>query len=232
MHWICLAVLLCVSACGGNAQTKADQASSIAQQAGLAPDVAAFFAKAASGTTATYRVTVETADSKGQPVQVTTTQRPPNARFDVFNADGTVDSTITLGGARYQCTMASNRWDCGELGGAASSAPQVFDPAAVQRAIEGFRQRATDYDFRVEDRPLVGVTARCLITTVKPGHEQDSSLAPSATLCLSPQGAVLAVDVPSGAITARAYTTTIPDDAFTLPAAVTSTESSAPTTTN
>jgi hypothetical protein len=225
-------VLLSVVACGAHTQTKADQGRSIAEQAGLSADVAAFFSLAVSGANATYRATIETTDTTGQPVQVTTTQRPPDARFDTFHADGTVDSTIAVGGQRYQCTMAGGHWDCGELGTSPSSSAQVFNPSTVQRAIDQFEHRANDYDFRIEDRQMVGITARCLITTRKAGHEQDPSLGASATLCLSPEGAVLAVEVPSGSITAREYTTTIPGEAFTLPAPVTTTTSSAPPTGN
>ncbi|MEY2449551.1 MAG: hypothetical protein QOH79_3027 [Acidimicrobiaceae bacterium] len=233
MQGLCLVVVvLGLAACGGHAPTKSDQGRSIAEQAGLAPEVAAFFALAASGTTATYRATIETLDAKGQPSQVTATQRPPDTRVDVFHADGTVDSTIAVGTHRYQCTMAANHWDCGELGISPSTGPQVFDPMAVQRAIDSFRQRSSDYDFRVEDRQIVGVAARCLITTRKPGHEEDSSLGAAATLCISPQGAVLSVEAPTGTITAKAYTTTIPDDAFVLPAPVVPPGSSAPTTAN
>jgi hypothetical protein len=232
MHGICLALLLLgAAACGGHAQTKADQGRSIAEQAGLAPEVAAIFSLAASGMNATYRATVDTTDTAGKPLQVTTTQRPPDARFDAFHADGTVDSTISTGGRRYQCTMTANHWDCGELGATPSSSEEVFNPSAVEGAIDGFRQRANDYDFRVEDRQMVGITARCLVTTRKPGHDQDSSLGAEATLCLSPEGAVLLVAVPSGSLTATAYTTTIPGDAFTLPAPVPTT-SPAPTTAN
>ena len=229
----CLVLLILgVAACGGSAQTKADQGRSIAEQAGLAPDVATFFSLATSGAQATYRSTIETTDTTGKPLQVTTTQRPPDTRFDVFHADGTVDSTITVDGHSYQCTMTANHWDCGDLGPAPLTSAQVFSPAAVQKAIDSFRQRANDYDFRVEDRSMVSVTARCLVTTRKPGHDQDSSLGASATLCLSPEGAMLLVDVPSGSITATAYTTTIPADAFTLPAPVTPDASSAPPTAN
>jgi hypothetical protein len=233
MHWICLAVVVFgVAACGGSSQTKADQGRAIAEKAGLAPDVARFFSLAASGANASYRETIETTDATGKPVQVTRTQRPPDTRFDTFNADGSVDSTIAVSGRSYQCTMAANHWDCGELGASSSPGAQVFSPSAVQAAIERFRQRANDYDFRVEDRPIVGITARCLITTRKPGRELDSSLGASATLCLSPEGAVVLVEVPSGSITATAYSTTIPADAFMLPAPITTSTPSAPTTAN
>jgi hypothetical protein len=71
-----------------------------------------------------------------------------------------------------------------------------------------------------------------LTTTRKPGREQNSSLGAAATLCLSPEGAVVLVEVPSGSIRATTYSTVIPNDAFTLPAPVTPTSSSAPTKAN
>jgi len=105
-----------VAACGGHTQSKADQGKAIAEQAGLAPDVASFFALATAGSSATYRATVETTDTTGKALQLTTTQRPPDSRFDAFHADGSVDSTINVSGHSYQCTMAANHWDCGDLG--------------------------------------------------------------------------------------------------------------------
>jgi hypothetical protein len=128
--------------------------------------------------------------------------------------------------------MAANHWDCGDLGVAPPANGQVFNPTTVQSAIDRFHSRAGDYDFRVEDRQIAGVAARCLLTTRKPGHDQDPSLGASATLCLSPEGAVVLVAVPSGSITATAYSTTIPDDAFNLPAPVAPTPPSTSTTAN
>jgi hypothetical protein len=230
-RWL-VVVLLVATACSGKGQTKADQGRSIADAAGLSKPVTDFFALAASGTTATFRSTVTTADASGKPLQVTTTQRPPDLRVDAFHADGTIDSTIFAGGRRVQCTMAANHWDCGALSGQSSTESEVFTPTAVQSAIDGFRSRANDYDFRVEDRSLAGITARCLVTTRKPGREQDPSLGASATMCVSPEGAIVLVEVPSGAITATEYTTVIPQNAFDLPAPVSPSSSAAPTTTN
>jgi hypothetical protein len=230
-RWL-VVVLVVAAGCGGHRPTKADQGRSIAEAAGLSKDVSDFFALATSGTNATYRSTIETTDTSGKPLQVTTTQRPPDIRFDAFHADGTIDSTISVGGRSYQCTMAANHWDCGELSRPASTASEVFGPTAVQAAIDGFRSRANDYDFRVEAQNLAAVAARCLITTRKPGHEQDPTLGASARLCVSPEGAIVLVEVPSGSITATAYTTTIPADAFDLPAPVSAASSSAATTVN
>jgi hypothetical protein len=229
---VLLPVLLGITACGSSSPTKGEQAKSIAEQAGLPADVAAFFSLATAGTTATYRSTLETTDASSKPLQVTTTQRPPDTRVDVFQADGTIDSTISIDGRSYQCSMAAGQWQCGELGTSQSTSSQVFGPDTVQRAVDTFRQRATDYDFRVEDRQIANTAARCLVTSRKPDRTEDPSLGASATMCLSSEGAVLLVEVPSGSVTATAYSTTIPPDAFTLPAPVSPSSSEAPTTTN
>jgi hypothetical protein len=224
--------LVALGACSGHRQNTSDQGRSIAGQAGLAPDVADFFALTAQGPHAAYRSTLSTTDTGGKPVQLTTTQRPPDLRIDTFHSDGTIDSTITVGGQSYQCTMAANHWDCGALGLSPSSTPGVFSPTVVQAAIDTFKQRAADYDFRVESRPIAGVTARCLITTLKSGHASDSTLGASGTLCLSPEGAIVLIETPAGTVTATEYTTTIPADAFNLPAPVPSStsETTVPTT--
>jgi hypothetical protein len=220
-----VAILLALVACSGHTETKADQGRSIAAEAGLSKEVAGFFALAASGTNRTYRVSLDTTDAAGNKLQVTTTQRPPDVRVDTFHADGTIDSTLALKGHRYQCTMAANQWQCGDLGISSSNNDEVFGATAVQLAIDRFKQRAADYDFRVEGRTIVNVKATCLLTTRKAGHDQDPSLGASATLCLSPDGAILSAEVPSGKLTASSYTTTIPDDALRLPAAVSSSSS-------
>ncbi|HEV3226534.1 MAG TPA: hypothetical protein VGZ52_06860 [Acidimicrobiales bacterium] len=233
-RWL-VAVLVALAACAGSSPTRADQGRSIAEQAGLPKDVADFFALATSAPQHAYRVTLETKDAQGKPLQVTTTQRPPDLRVDTFHDDGTIDATLSVKGERYQCTMAANHWDCGDLGAASTSSggDQVFGATAVQTAIDQFKTSAADYDFRVETRTITGASASCLVTTRKQGQSQDPPLGASATLCLSHEGAILLAQVPTGALTATGYTTTIPDDAFTLPAPVTAaTASAAPTTAN
>lgn len=214
-------LLAALAACGGHTQSKADQGRSIAQTAGLPRDVGDFFALGAHGTQATYRVALDTTDTAGNTLQVTITQRAPDVRVDTFHSDGTIDASLTIGGHRYQCTMSASQWQCGDLGPSSSDSNELFGPTAVQLAIDRFRQRANDYDFRVEERTIANVKAKCLVTTRKPGHDQDPSLGSSATLCLSPEGAILRAEVPSGTLTAASYTTSIPDDALKLPAPVT-----------
>jgi len=211
-----------LTACGGGGASKADQGRSIADQAGLPKDVADFFALAATGTEATYRVSLDTTDAKGAKLQVTTTQHPPDVRVDTFHADGTIDATFSTKGQRYECTRANDQWQCGDLGPASASSDDVFGASAVQLAIDRFRQRATDYDFRVDHRTIANVGATCLVTNRKAGHDQDPSLGASATLCLSAEGAILRAETAAGTLSASSYSTDIPADAFALPAPISS----------
>ena len=215
-----------LSGCGGSGPSKAEQGRSIAEQAGLPKDVADFFALAAKGTQASYRVSLDTTDAKGAKLQVTTTHRPPDVRVDSFHADGTIDATLSVHGQRYECTRANDQWQCGDLGPSSSSSDDVFGASAVSLAIDRFRQRAADYDFRVDHRTIANVDATCLVTARKPGHDQDPSLGASATLCLSAEGAVLRAETGTGTLSASSYTTDIPADAFALPVPISSASAS------
>jgi hypothetical protein len=102
----------------------------------------------------------------------------------------------------------------------------VFGPDAVQATKDKIAQRVADFDFRVENRTIANVTARCLVTTRKPDASSDPTLGASATLCISPEGVILQIETPGGTESAVDYTTTIPGDAFALPAPVSSTKTS------
>ncbi|MEY2463032.1 MAG: hypothetical protein QOH64_1170 [Acidimicrobiaceae bacterium] len=215
-----LLVVITLAACGSSGPDRAGQGRAIAEGAGLPKDVADFFAAAAAPAASAFRVAYDSNDQQGKPSQLTLTQKPPQRRVDVFHPDGSIDSTIATGGRSYQCTMTGSTWECGALG--TDPAPQlaggVFDPDAVRKATEAFRQRAADYDFRVETRTVAGAQARCLVTTRKPGAASDASQGATATLCLSAEGAQLLAETPTGRFEAKEYTTTIPTDAFDLPA--------------
>lgn len=219
-------MVLTLAACGGSSASKSDQGRSIAEGAGLPTEVADFFALAATGARTTYQVSLVTTDAAGNKLQVTTSQRPPDVRVDTFRADGSIDASLALAGHRYQCTMTAGQWQCGDLGVSSSNPDEVFGATTVQLAIERFKQRAADYDFRVEPRTIANVKATCLLTTRKAGHDLDPTLGTSATLCLSDEGAILSAETPSGTLAAASYTTSIPDDAFKLPADPTTTTTS------
>ena len=218
-----IAVLLAVGACSSAGQTKADQGRSIAEGAGLPKDVADFFASATAPPSAAYRVSYDVADQQGKSSQVTLTQMPPKRRVDVFHADGTIDSTIASGGRSYQCTKTGATWQCGDLGTDPSRelANGVLDTDALRAAADRLRERAADFDFRIETRTIAGASARCLVTTRKPEAASDPSLGASGTLCLSAEGALLLGETPTGRFEAKEYTTDIPADAFDLPAPTT-----------
>jgi hypothetical protein len=217
-----IAVLLTVGACSSSGPTKADQGRSIAQDAGLPKDVADFFASATAPPSAAYRVSYDAADQQGKPTQVTVTQMPPKRRVDVFHADGSIDSTIATGAHNVQCTKTGETWQCGDLGADPSRqlADGVLDPDALRAATDRLRERAADFDFRIETRTIAGASARCLVTTRKPEAASDPSIGASGTLCLSTEGALLLGETPTGRFEAKEYTTTIPADAFDVPAPV------------
>jgi|GEM_PF-1982986 len=211
-----LVIAAVASGCGSNRPSRAEQNRSIAREAGLAPEVADVFALAANGETATYTEAVTTVDTNGKPVQITTVQRPPDRRVDVFNADGTIDATITRDGRSYQCTRANEVWQCGELGPATTSSSGLLAGDIVQHAVDQFRRQVVDYDFAVEHRTIANTPATCLVTT--PKAPAASASAPPATLCLSPEGVALLVDSPSGSLTAVSYRASVDANAFDLPA--------------
>ena len=215
-----IAALLAVAACSSDAPTKADQGRAVAQDAGLPKDVADFFAAATADPRAAYRVSYDVTNQQGKPEQVTVTQKPPERRVDAFHADGSIDSTIATGGHSYQCTMTAGKWQCGDLGTdpARKVVGGVIDPEALRKATDRVRERAGDFDFRIETRTIAGASTRCLVTTRKPEAASDPSLGASGTLCLSSEGALLLGETPTGRFEAKEYTTTIPADAFVLPA--------------
>ncbi|MGI8662943.1 MAG: hypothetical protein ACR2LQ_06995 [Acidimicrobiales bacterium] len=221
-----LTLLASLLAACSSTTTRADQGKAIASSAGLGADVADLLALAISGSDGTFVVTYKTTATDGTDQQVTITQSPPNRRVDVYLASGTLESTIRAGDVSYQCTK-TEAWTCAALGAQGPGGEdRVLDPKTVTAAIEQLTRRVDDYDFRVEDRQLLGVTARCLVTTLKPGRS-DPSLGSAATLCLAPSGAQLLVDVPRGKLEASAYRADVATDAFSLPAQPTSSSSSA-----
>jgi hypothetical protein len=97
----------------------------------------------------------------------------------------------------------------------------VLDPDALRAATDRLRDRAADFDFRVEARTIAGAAARCLVTTRKAEAASDPSIGASGTLCLSTEGALLLGETPTGRFEAKEYTTTIPANTFDLPAPAT-----------
>jgi hypothetical protein len=217
--------------CGGRA-SRSQQAAGAAGDAGLPSAVRTFVGKVAAGADHTFTVSYDVPASGSQPAsQVTISQRPPNRRVDVVNADGTTDTTLRLGSTTYQCQEAAQHWRCAVLQKEdAGAAAGVLDEATLDRFTAALRKDAADYDMKVESRPLAGVTASCLVTTLKPAKRSDSSLGPSATMCIAGSGAVLLVERPGEQLTAARYATSVPSSVFQLPAPAEGTDQSTTTT--
>lgn len=218
---IALALAAGAAACGDpspterTARERAQQARQVALDARLGDDVADIVADAAAAVGATYRVTY--AGATADAPTVTVTQEPPRRRIDVDpGAVGVARTALTAGDASTTCTRIGGDWACRpgetppELAGFAER-----DLTATAQALGRARD---DYDFRVEERELVGVDARCLVTTRKPGRT-NPRLGERATMCISSEGVLLLVERPgAAALRATAYTTDLPGDAFDLPA--------------
>lgn len=202
---------------GDPAGERAEQVAAAGEEAGLPPDVVALLADAATGTASTFQVTYEVADPAGAPQRITVTQQPPRRRLDVQRADGTADATIDTGDATYQCALLESAWRCDLLREGAPTAG-LFDPTVIDRLADALTSAVADYRFTVETRTLVDVEARCLVTTLRDEARDDPALGASSTLCLSPEGAQLLTEVPTGTLRAVEYRTEIPADAFALPA--------------
>lgn len=210
---------IAVAGCGDDGpapeERRADQVGGAATEAGLPEDVAAFLADAAEGT-GTYRVVYEVADPEGGAAQrVVVTQRPPERRVDVERADGTAEVTIGTAAQTTTCarTGADEPFSCEPAGTPVDGA---FDPAVVDALRDALAEQADAYDFVVEDRTILGVAARCLVTTRRAGVD-DPDLGATGTLCTSPEGARLLTETPSGTLRAVEYATDVADDAFALP---------------
>jgi hypothetical protein len=212
---------LALAGCGDDgpseAEQRAEQLEGAAAEAGLPDDVADLLADAARGVDGTYRVTYELADESGGPPQrLTIVQAPPNRRFDVDRADGPDTATIGTAAGTQQCERPDDDqpYTCELVAGATLSG--VFSEQQVAELTDALTEAAPSYDFAVEDRTIAGVEARCLVATRR-REVEDPSLGEAATLCLSPEGAQLLVDSPSGTIRAVEYSPEVADDAFVPP---------------
>ena len=92
------------------------------------------------------------------------------------------------------------RIDAGEGGEAARAAdPGAFDAAAVEVLVDRLRAARDDYTFSVEDRRMLGVTARCLVTSPTPGPGT------TGVFCVSDEGAILLLQGANGDLRATEY---------------------------
>lgn len=117
----------------------------------------------------------------------------PDASYRVVYGEGDHRLVVTQ-------REGERRVDAGQGGRAAlPSDPGPFDEAAVARLVERLKASRADYTFDVEDRRMLGVTARCLVTA--PRHGEGTT----GTLCVSPEGALLLAEGATGELRATEY---------------------------
>ncbi len=206
-------------------ERRADQVADAATDAGLARRGrrAAARPRPRASTAPTARPTTSPAPPAARRQHVTVTQRPPDRRLDITRDDGSADATIAEDGANHQCTKPAGdggEWSCELLSEDAAAPSGLFDADAVGNLTTALTAGAADYVFTVEDRELVGVDARCLVTRRAIDAPDDPALGAEADAVPVGRGARLLTEVPSGTLRATAYETSVADDAFDLPATV------------
>lgn len=211
---------LAISGCGDDrdriAQDRVEQIRAAAEQAGLDPDVIDALALAGRGTTATFQVSY--AGTGG--ASVVLSQDPPNRRVDVLEAGLVVESQVVRDGVAYRCTLAAgarpgDRLACARTQGAVQ-APGAFSEEALVAFGDALVSSAGDFDLRVERRVIADVDATCLVAAPVAGRPLDGSGPGVDTICLSPQGAQLLVDVGGERLVADGYSRTVPAGTFDL----------------
>ena len=213
---------LALAGCGDDdgpsaAEARSDQIREAVAGAGLADDVVDVLALAAAGTDATYRVAYELATTDGDVQRVELTQRPPDRRLEVTNADGTAVATIAVDGTFHQCQL-DETWSCSEVGETEAGGGVTLDPDAVTRLASSLAHGADRYDLSVEHRDLVGVDATCLLAQLRADVDATDDEGAAGTLCVSPEGALLLTERAQERLEAVDYTAEVDDDAFALPA--------------
>lgn len=217
-------VLLAAAGCGdggggpaGAASARHDQVRDAARDAGLPDDVVDLLADAAGAAGETFRVAYDVGGDT--PATAELFQAPPNQRVDIRvqqAGEELVRSVITDGRRQWDCSRVQARWACGkptvEKGGV-----NPFGDAELDAMVSTLRGAKADYTFRLARREVAGVTARCLVTELKPGRRAQAGIGSRGTLCISPEGVPLLVETPQSSLRAVRYTTTVPGGVFELP---------------
>ncbi len=214
--------LAAASACAGDdgderlGEDRAAQVRAAADEAGLADDVGEVLALAARGTTATFRVTY--AGTGGAAVVVS--QRPPDRRIDIVVGEATVESRVVRDGISYVCRPEGQpapdaRLAC-QRGDAATDAPGVFTPQAIEAFTASLVAGAGELELTVEERTIADTVARCLVAAPAGGTTLDGSEPGPETICLSPEGAQLLTDAGGERVVADSYSTDVPEGTFEI----------------
>lgn len=213
------AAALALAACSGGDDVTADrerQVREAAEAAGLADDVVDVLVLAAKGTTATYQVSY--AGTGGASIVVS--QDPPNRRVDVLTAGLVVESRVVRGDVAYRCTLPAGAapgspLDCDRSQGALPE-PGAFSDSALDVFLDELLGSVERFDLAVDVRTVADVEARCLIAAPRAGTPLDGTGPGVDTVCMSPEGAQLVVDVGGERAVADAYSTTVPTGTFDI----------------
>jgi hypothetical protein len=196
------------------AQVRADQARSVARQAGLAAPVQDFLARAAAGSAATYTVVYD----QGGGQRTTVLARPPDRRIDVQGLSDRLDRVIVKSTSTYDCQLVGGRWTCHKGDNAAPAGP--FTPDAVTQTIGGLVQVSSAYDFSVSHRNIAATDATCLSADRKASARPDATVGDHGAICIAPSGAILALEGTAQPLKAISYKTSVSGGAFNLPTKV------------
>jgi hypothetical protein len=198
-----LVVLAVAAACGSDpsaSDERADQIRQVAEEAGLADDVADVLALAARGIDGTYQVTYEGDDG----ASVVISQSPPDRRIDVVAGERVVESRVFRDGVGYRCAPPADDpgagLDCTRSEGALD-APGLFTEEALKAFADDLAASSDEVEVSVETRTIADTEATCLI-------------AGPDTICFSEQGAQLLLDTADDRLEASAYTTDVPEGTF------------------
>lgn len=226
-----LAMLLLATGCGGGnsgkseatsaAVARREQVAGAARKAGLPGDVADFLGQSATVVGSRFRVTYDLGDGGGGTADLM--QDPPLRRVDLrTQVQGKEVTRALISGGKngsVACQRSGGSWVCQPAAGADASFGG-FGEKEVAAAVEDLRKSKNDYDFRLAEREVAGVKARCLVTELKPGHKESPSTGRKGTLCISPEGVPLLVETPSASLRALRYSTNVDDKVFEPPAEV------------
>lgn len=204
-----------VAGCGDDgvdvAAERIEQVRAAATEAGLPTKVVDVLALAATGATATFRVTYAGTDG----ASIVVSQQPPDRRIDVVVGKDIVESRVLRHGVGYACAPAGDAGplECERKAGSLR-ADGAFTPEAIDRFTQQLAVALPELDVTVETRTIADTEATCLISQPKPGTVLDENAPSVDTICLSPQGAQLLVDSAGQRVVATAYGTDVPDGTF------------------
>jgi hypothetical protein len=210
-----LTTLALLVACGHQSATakaadrRGDEARALARRAGLSAAVGDVLARYAASVGRTYTATYAVG-----PTTVVLAQRPPDRRVEVTNANGSRAVRIDTAKGSTTCVWSGTRWACEPAGGGAPTAVGPLDPAAVQRTVQTLASSRATYAFAVDERVVAKTRARCLEVSPRPGAPADAH---PATLCVSPEGALLLLEGTATPLRATSYSTHVDDKSFRRP---------------